>query len=276
MKTTFLGLGLIGNIWAANLRTDGWPVRVWNRTPKEVPGFCAEPSEAVAESEIIFIVVSDITAVMQILQAIRPTLKPGQIVVQSSTITPEAVKEAAVFVQSQGADFLDAPFTGSKPAAEKRETVFFIGGEEAVLARARPALERLSKAILPMGAIGTASAIKLAMNLNIAQVGQALSESLALARHAGLSDEAYFHALGWNVSKSGLADLKETKLREKNYAPQFSLKHMLKDLRQARSLAGSLPLPQLDRTIEIYERGMQAGWADDDFIGLIRLLTQES
>ena len=112
------------------------------------------------------------------------------------------------------------------------------------------------------------------MNLNIAQVGQALSESLQVARAAGITDDLYFQALQLNVSKSGLADLKESKLRTGDYAPQFSLKHMLKDLRQAREMAGSLPLPQLERTIEIYEAGVQRGWEDEDFIGLIRLLTQ--
>ncbi len=275
MKVTILGLGIIGATWASNLRTDGVGLRLWNRTSREAPDFYGSAQEAVRGSEVIFIVVSDSAAVHGILDVIVPVLQSGQTVLQCSTITPSSVRQAAEKVHTSGADFLDLPFTGSKPAAQKRETVYYAGGKAIVLEKVRPILARLSKAIIHIGDIGTASMIKLAMNLNVAQVGQALSESLQLARAGGITDEIFFKVLQLNVSKSGLADLKEPKLRSGDFSPQFSIKHMLKDLYQAREVAGELPLPQLERTIEIYENGLKQGWGEEDFIALIKLLKPE-
>ena len=110
------------------------------------------------------------------------------------------------------------------------------------------------------------------MNVNIALVGQALCESLRLARQAGISDGVFFDALKLNASRSGLVDLKEGKLRAQEWSPQFSLKHMHKDLNLAASEAGQAALPLLTQVRTLYELGMHAGWKEDDFIGLMRLL----
>ena len=112
------------------------------------------------------------------------------------------------------------------------------------------------------------------MNMNIAGIAQTLCESLTLCRAAGVSEDVYFQALGRNVSHSPLADLKEPKLRQADYSPQFSLKHMGKDLRLALETAADLAV-DLGQTATLkaaYDRGIDAGWQEDDFIGLMRLL----
>ena len=275
MKIAVLGLGIIGGVWARNLGADGHEVRAWNRTPqRDFPGFVADIPTAVAGADLVFIVVADPAAVASVLEAALPHLRSGQIVVQSSTISPRWTLEFAQKVAPSGADFLEAPFTGSKPAAIARETVFYVGGDAELIEKSRPVLAALSKTILHIGPLGSASALKLAMNLNIAGVAQALCESLALARGCGLSDDVFFEALGQNVSKSGLVTLKEPKLRARDYAPQFSLKHLEKDLRLALETAheSEVELPQTTALREMYRQGLQRGWGDDDFIGLERLL----
>jgi 3-hydroxyisobutyrate dehydrogenase-like beta-hydroxyacid dehydrogenase len=274
MKISVLGLGLIGSAWAKNLIADGHDVRCWNRTPKDFPNFTASIQEPAAEAEAIIIVVADPPAVQSVLDQIKPQLHSGQLVIQSSTISAAWTQEFSSQVRATGALFLEAPFTGSKLAAEDRKTVFYLGGEAELVARGRTVLGRLAGSILHIGPLGTASTLKLAMNLNIASVAQALSESVTLCRAAGISDDTYFDALKVNVSRSGVADLKEPKLRQHDYSPQFSVKHMAKDLRLTLETAASLSLDlaQTERVRTIYENGITAGWADDDFIGLIRLL----
>jgi 3-hydroxyisobutyrate dehydrogenase-like beta-hydroxyacid dehydrogenase len=112
------------------------------------------------------------------------------------------------------------------------------------------------------------------MNLNLAGVVQTLCESLELCRKAGITDDVYFGALACNAGRSGVADLKEPKLRQRDYSPQFSLKHMAKDLRLALETAAefSLPLEQTGHLKNIYDQGLAAGWSDDDFTVLMRLL----
>lgn len=272
MKIAVFGLGIIGGVWAENLHRDGHEVSRWNRSPKAVPGFNPDSRAAAASAEILFIVVADPPAVQGVLDQILPVLKPGQIVIQSSTISPEASKKFAEQVNATGAAFLEAPFTGSKPAAEQRKTVYFIGGDPAVLERARPILQSISSNVEYLGPVGTASALKLAMNVNVALVVEALCESLTISRAAGIPDEKYFSILKLNTSHSRVADLKQPKLQSHDFAPQFSLKHMAKDIRLALSSAGEISLPQTQALMTLYEQGMARGWGDDDFTALMRLL----
>jgi len=274
MKIAVFGLGIIGGVWAENLHQSGHEVARWNRSPKSVPGFVADARAAAEKAELIFIVVSDPPAVQSVLDQVLPVLKPAQMVIQSSTISPEASKHFAAQVRATGAAFLEAPFTGSKPAAENRKTIFFIGGNASDLERARPVLAQLSSTIEHIGDIGSASALKLAMNVNIALVSEALCESLALARAAGISDERYFSILKLNSSHSRMADLKQPQLVARDFAPQFSMKHMAKDIRLALASAADLNLPQTQSLMRLYEEGVKRGWGDDDFIGLTRLLDE--
>ena len=272
MEVAVLGLGIIGSAWARNLIEDGHDVRAWNRSPKDFPNVYKTARSAVDGAKVVIIVVSDPTAVSAVLDQIEPVLGPGQIVIQSSTISAEWTRRFADRVEICGAAYLDAPFTGSKPAAEARKTVFYLGGDEAVIESVKPLLKPLSQTILRIGHIGAASSLKLAMNVNIAGVGIALAESLSIARHAGISDEIFFKALRDNAGRSGFSDLKEPKLRDRDYSPQFSVKHMLKDLKLALETAYGLPLSALPAIIGFYERGAKAGMADDDIVGLARLV----
>jgi 3-hydroxyisobutyrate dehydrogenase-like beta-hydroxyacid dehydrogenase len=271
-RITIIGLGIIGSAWAKNLHADGLTVRGWNRTPKDFPFYESDLVKAVSDAEMIIIVVADPPAVEGILDQIVPHLKRGQLVAQSSTISAHWTKLFAKRVQATGADFLEAPFTGSKPAAEARKTVFYLGGTSELIEKARPVLQRISAQTLHVGDIGSASSLKLAMNLNLAVMAEALSESLTLTRAEGIADEKFFEALHMNVGRSGLSDLKEPKFRASDYAAQFSLKHMNKDLRLALETADGLNLPVAAALKAFYSKGMDAGLGDDDFTGVIRLL----
>jgi 3-hydroxyisobutyrate dehydrogenase-like beta-hydroxyacid dehydrogenase len=272
-RITLIGLGIVGTAWAKNLHADGLDLRTWNRTPKkDFPGFEPDLVKAVTGAEVIHIVVADPPAVAGILDAIEPHLRAGQLVIQSSTISAAWTKKFCAQVESRGARFLEAPFTGGQAAAEARKTVYYVGGSDEVVELGRPILSRLSQHILHIGGIGSASSLKLAMNLNLAVMAEALCESLTLARGAGIPDEKFFAALEINSGRSAMSDFKKPKLEKREYSPQFSLKHMNKDMRLALETAGELNLP-LTRTLKsLYEKGMQKGMAEEDFVGVIRLI----
>jgi 3-hydroxyisobutyrate dehydrogenase-like beta-hydroxyacid dehydrogenase len=275
-RISVLGLGIIGAAWAKNLHADGLDLRTWNRTPKkDFPGFEPDLAKAVQGAEMVIIVVADPAAVESILDTIEPQLAPGQIVTQSSTISAAWTKKFCARVEARGAIFIEAPFTGSKLAAEARKTIFYVGGPAADLEKARPVLARLSEHILHIGEIGSASTLKLAMNLNLAIMSEALSEALALARAHGIPDEKFFAALKLNAGRSGYSDLKQPKFEAGDYAPQFSLKHMNKDLRLALETAGKQELPVTRALKALYNKGMDAGYGEDDLIGLIRAVEDQ-
>jgi 3-hydroxyisobutyrate dehydrogenase-like beta-hydroxyacid dehydrogenase len=274
MNISVLGLGIIGSAWAKNLIADGHNVRCWNRTPKDFPNFTASIEEAVDRADVIIVVVYDPLAVQSVLDQIVGKLGPGQMLIQSSTISAHWTHVFAEQVSETGARYLEAPFTGSKIAAENRQTVYYLGGDTEIVESARPILGPISSKILHIGPLGSASTLKLAMNINIAGVAQTLCESLSLCRKAGISDEIYFTALAPNVSRSGVSDLKGPKLRNHDYVPQFSLKNMAKDVRLTLETAAelSLTLEQTEHLNSVYDKGIAAGWSDEDFIALIKTL----
>jgi 3-hydroxyisobutyrate dehydrogenase-like beta-hydroxyacid dehydrogenase len=283
MKTAILGLGIIGAEWARNLHQDGVPLSVWNRTNKEyegLPPLASDPAAAARGAELLILVVADPPAVGAVLDQIESELRPGQIVAQASTVSAAWNLKFAKRVEKTGARFLEIPFTGSKPAARERKTVFYVGGDKDLLDRAEPVLSRLSQVRLHIGPLGSAASLKLAMNMNIAMVSEALAESLRFARAAGIPDAVYFEALKVNAARSPMSDLKEPKLRAGDYAPQFSLKHMHKDLglafetMSAESLGAEsgLDLPQIRALKARYDEGMAQGLGDQDFSVLMKLL----
>jgi 3-hydroxyisobutyrate dehydrogenase-like beta-hydroxyacid dehydrogenase len=267
-----LGLGIIGSTWARHLENDGVLGAAWNRTPQ--PGFprwVNHPAEAAKCAETLIIVVADPAAVESVLLALAPQLTPRHLVIQSSTIDPESSQAFAALVAQHGATYVEAPFTGSKPAAEQRQTIFYLGGEPAAVERAQPILARISKQQFVIGAGAQAATLKLACNLQIVTQLEALCEALAWCRQAEISDEVFFSALRTNAAWSGVAQLKEPKLRARDYAPQFSIKHMLKDLRLALATAPG-QLPVVETVAERLQAVQDRGGADDDMSALYRLL----
>jgi 3-hydroxyisobutyrate dehydrogenase-like beta-hydroxyacid dehydrogenase len=273
MKTSIFGLGIIGTIWARHYHAAGCLAATWNRSPKvDAPLWQADIRAAARAGDLLQIVVADPAAVAGVLQAILPELSSRKIVVQSSTIDPVSSGRFRSLVEGCGARYVEAPFTGSKPAAEARKTIFFLGGDSEAVAAVEPVLAEISSSRFRLGNNEQATALKLAMNLNIGCVMQGLCESLSFARKAGISDDTYFEVLSQNVSYSGLAKLKEAKLRTADFAPQFSVKHLLKDLRLALNTGGESALPETALVRERLRMAEERGWADEDFSVLINLL----
>ena len=189
-----------------------------------------------------------------------------------ATVSPEAARQTAAIIESQGARYLDAPFTGSKVAAGNGQLVYYIGGSEQALAEARPALEASSKKILYVGGIGDASVLKIATNMLTATTVQTLAEALALVRSAGIDASKFAEAMENNASRSGTSDLKLPAMLAQNFEPNFSLKHMLKDIRLAAGLAaqGNVALPLTSAAEAVLSASVEKGWGDEDFAVLAR------
>lgn len=272
MKIGVIGLGIIGGVWARHYEAAGVLAAAWNRTAKpDFPKWADSPEAVARAADVVQIVVADPPAVRDIIGRIAPALGPGKTVVQSSTIDPQSSDEFRSAVTNTGARYLEAPFTGSKPAAEQKQSVFYLGGDAALIEELDPLLSLVSAARFHIGDHRQAATLKLAMNLNIAAQMQALSEALVLARRAGVSDDVFFGALGKNVACSGLVKLKEPKLRAGDFAPQFSVKHMLKDMRLASRMNGCEDFPILDTVRDRLAAAERAGWGDEDFAALIKL-----
>jgi 3-hydroxyisobutyrate dehydrogenase-like beta-hydroxyacid dehydrogenase len=201
-----------------------------------------------------------------------PALAPRHIVLAHSTVSPYSMRAAADVVERRGARFVEAPFTGSKIAAEKGELVFYVAGDEAALREARPILEGSAKEIIEIGEIGQATTIKVATNIVTAASVQAAAEALALIHNAGLSLEKFIAAMRGNASNSGTLSIKLPKMIEGDFEPHFSVKHMLKDMQIANRL-GLMHHIELAVTAAARDRlleQMQRGYGDEDYSAVAR------
>ncbi len=238
-----IGLGIIGRRVAENLRRRGFSVFVWNRTPRPFPNFVGSPAEIAQLADFIQIFVADDDALLEMVEQLKPALKAHHVVMAHCTVAPHTMRAAAEIVQRRGAQFLDAPFTGSKLAAEKGELVYYIGGDDAAFQRARPVLEASSKEIIEIGEIGQATTIKIATNMVTAATVQVAAEALALVEVRGWRRINLLAAMQGNASNSATLAMKLPKMIAGDFDTHFSVKHMLKDVQIASRLGAFLRSP---------------------------------
>jgi 3-hydroxyisobutyrate dehydrogenase-like beta-hydroxyacid dehydrogenase len=262
-----LGLGIIGSRVVENLRTAGHEVFVWSRSARAVPNFLASPREVAEAAGIIQIFVRDGAALLEAVENMKPALQAGHLVMNHATVSKKATLQAAALVEETGAAFLDAPFTGSKMAAQNGKLAYYVGGSDLMLERARSVLEASSAKILPLGGVGDAMVLKIVTNLVSAVIVEALAEAAAITRANDISLERLHEALESNANYSTLIGMKLPAIMNGDFEPHFSLRNMLKDADFARELAAeaNLASPAIDCTAEAMRRGVEAGQGDMDF-----------
>jgi 3-hydroxyisobutyrate dehydrogenase-like beta-hydroxyacid dehydrogenase len=262
-----LGLGIIGSRVAENLRKAGHEVFVWSRSARPVPNFLSSPREVAEAAGIIQIFVRDSAALIEAIEDMKPALKAGHLVMNHATVSKKATLEAAKLVEATGAAFLDAPFTGSKMAAQNGKLCYYIGGSELMLERAKPVLEASAAKILPLGGIGDAMVLKIVTNLVSAVIVEAVAEAAAITKASNIPLERLHEALESNANYSTLIGMKLPAIIKGDFEPHFSLRNMLKDADFARELAAEAKLnaPALDCTAAAMRAGVDAGKGDLDF-----------
>lgn len=280
MRVAFLGLGIMGRPMAANLVKAGHEVAVWNRTPgKQVDGarVATTPADAANGAEVVWMCVSDTKAVEHVLfgpGGVETTIASGAVVVDSSTISPTAERQFADRLHAKGVDYVDAPVTGSKVAAEAGSLIFMVGGDEAVLARIDPLFKAMGKQIFRMGETSKGQAAKIVMNLQIALIFEGFAEALTLAAKLGVSLESLLPLIQASMVRSGVVDYKAPFILKRDFTPNFPLKLMLKDIRLARDAAkeARVKLPGLETVEEVYEMAAEDGHQDLDYAATLTLL----
>ena len=280
MRVAFLGLGIMGRPMASNLVKAGHEVTVWNRTPgKTVEGasLASSPGEAARGQEVIWICVADTKAVENILfgpQGVQESLAEGQIIVDSSTISPSATRQFAERVRRSGVDYVDAPMTGSKVGAENGTLVFIVGGELATIEKLKPLFAATGKKLFRMGETGKGQAAKLAMNLQIALIYEGFAEALTLATKLGIDAETLLPLIEATMVRSGVVEYKAPFVLKRDFTPNFPLRLMRKDIALALEAAkeARVKLPGLETVEEIYDMATEDGNADLDYAATLTLL----
>ena len=278
----FVGLGTMGTSMAANLRKVGFEVTAWNRTPGRAAGLldlgsreAASPAAVAAGADVVVICVSDTPDVEQVLfgaDGVASGLAGGGLVIDCSTISPEATAGFARRLAGQGIGFVDAPVSGGSEGARLATLTIFVGGSDADVARARPVLEALGKTITHFGPAGNGQAVKAVNQVVLAGVYLAVAEGLVLAMKAGLDPVAVVTALGGGVAGSWILANRSGKMIANDYPLGFRTSLHLKDLGIALELGRTtgtvMPVAALAAQLEA---GLVArGYGDEDMSNLAR------
>jgi 3-hydroxyisobutyrate dehydrogenase-like beta-hydroxyacid dehydrogenase len=284
MRVAFLGLGIMGRSMAANLVKAGHDVAVWNRSAgKSVEGArtATSPADAATGAEVVWICVSDTQAVEQVLfgengaaAVLGTSAGAGAVIADSSTISPSATLRFAERVKAHGLDYVDAPMTGSKIAAEAGSLIFMVGGNDAALARLQPLFQAMGKHVFHMGETGKGQATKLVMNLQIALIFEGFAEALTLAAKLGVDVEKLLPLIQASMVRSGVVDYKAPFILQRDFSPNFPLRLMLKDIRLALDAAkeSRVRLPGLEAVEEVYDVAAEEGYQDMDYAAILTLL----
>jgi len=273
-------LGIMGRPMAANLVKAGHEVTVWNRSAgRQVEGAkaAASPAAAARGAEVVWLCVSDTKAVESLLfgpQGVEESVAEGMIVVNSSTISPSAERKFAERLQARGAQYVDAPVTGSKAGAESGSLIFIVGGPESTIETLKPLFAVMGKQFFRVGDTGKGQAAKLAMNLQIALIYEGFAEALTLATKLGVSAETLLPLVQASMVRSGVVDYKAPFVLKRDFTPNFPLRLMHKDIRLMLEAAKEVrvKLPALETVEEIYEMATEDGHQDLDYAATLTLL----
>ena len=276
-RVAILGLGVMGAGMAANWLAKGFELSVWNCTPAKAQALAgkgakvaATPREAAAGADFIFAMVADDDASRSVWLGADGALagaKIGAVMVESSTLTPDWVRELGGHARAKGCGFLDAPVGGSRQAAESGELRLFVGGEPATFEAARPALAAVGSKMDLLGPIGAGATWKLINNQLAAAQIAALAEALEVAKKAGFKKEQISELILAGAAASPIVKLKLPRMLAQDFEPaDFALHLMLKDARYAAALAQSLgaPADMISGAATAFARGEAKGLGAKD------------
>jgi len=286
MQVGLVGLGAMGRGMARNMAKAGYLTQLWNRTDSKAQCLADELNVQAAVTlsklaetvDIILICVSADQDVLEIIHGLLDSIKPGTVVIDTSTVSSETAKAAAKLLAGKPAYFLDAPVSGGVEGAKNGTLAMMVGGDLAVLEKVKPVLEAISTRIVYMGPTGFGQGTKAVNQIMAAGINQAVTEALAFAQAEGLPLDKVIEvvsggaAANWFLSHRGLS------MTQQQYTPGFKLALHHKDLSICQAMAANnlADLPLVEKTLSDYEQLMRAGYSGEDISALYRLKGQFS
>jgi len=294
MKIGFIGLGTMGIPMAKNLAKSGHHLIVYNRTAsradefrqKDHFGIAETIAEVVEKSELIWTMLSDDAAMEEvyfaengIMSAIlnrRENMGQPEIVLDSSTISPQISSKIAEKLAACGIEFMDAPVSGSEPQAIEGSLGFMVGGNQETFDRCYPLFMTLGNRAVLMGNHGAGSFTKLANNSISAINMLAVVEGLRMVTKSGIDPELFLKVVSSGGARSGMIDIKGPKILQEDYHANFKAKLMYKDIGLALQLSESLqlPAPVLTTVHEQFLAACEQGYGNEDMCAVMKVVNK--
>jgi 3-hydroxyisobutyrate dehydrogenase-like beta-hydroxyacid dehydrogenase len=274
----------MGSRIARRLLDAGYDVRATNRTPAKAQPLIDRGlvwldtgREVAASSDVVFSMVADDDALEAIAdgpQGLLAGLKPGQVYVDMSTVSPQASRELAERVHAGGARMLDAPVSGSVPQVDSGTLAIMVGGEPGAFAAVEPLLHELGQTVTHVGPNGQGLVLKLAINISLAVQTLAFSEGLLLAERAGVDPALAAEVMSTSPIGSPMLKARVPLLLELPEHAWFDVALMQKDIRLARQTGDDLQIPLPSATVadQVLTEARNLGYEHRDLASLHNVL----
>lgn len=283
MKITLLGTGLMGQAMVKRLvATKTGEITAYNRTPTKLEPLKAagiavttNAAEAIEAGECLLLMLADAEAIRAVMFP-HDSLLNGRTVIQMGTIAPSESKEIAQFVTQAGGEYLEAPVLGSTPEVEAGKLDVMVGATPDQYDTWAKVLRAFGEP-QPIGAVGTAAALKLALNQLIASLTSAFSLSLGLILREGVEVNKFMEILRESALYAPQFDKKLDRMQNRDFShPHFPTKHLLKDthliLQQAQ--ADGLNTDSLAGVERVIAKAMEMGLTDQDYSSIYNAVNQ--
>ena len=282
----FIGLGIMGGAMAANVLRAGYDLTVWNRTPGRITplaeagaAVAADPADLAARSDIIITCVSDTPDVEAVILGpggVIEGARRGALVIDCSTISPEATRTIAARLRQKGVHLLDAPVSGGSEGAARGTLSIMLGGDADQVARAMPVLQAMGKTITHVGGQGAGQMAKLVNQVLVVVTMQGVAEALLLAEAGGLDLERTLAAVGGGAAGSWMLNNRGPQVIRRDWRPGFTIDLQQKDLRLVLEAADELgiPLPSTALVFQFYRTLQQRGLGGEGNHALVKALEQ--
>lgn len=277
MKVAVLGTGLMGYPIAEKLLHDKFDITVWNRSsakakPLEELGatIANSPQEAVKRTEVCILVLADASAIEKVLFETESIDFTSRTIIQMGTIAPEESRKFHDKIVFRNGDYFEAPVLGNKHHAKQGKLQIMIGGYEKQITNWKTLLKSLGTTFY-VGSIGSAAALKLALNHLIASLTASFSLSLELVRRNDVAVETFMDVLRNSALYSKQFDKKLSKMLEGDYSdPNFPTRHMLKDVDLTIETAKSnhLETAAIEGVRKIIQNAIDQGFESTDYSSL--------
>jgi 3-hydroxyisobutyrate dehydrogenase-like beta-hydroxyacid dehydrogenase len=285
MKIGFIGLGIMGSRMAANLQKHDYSLVVFNRTRAKAQPLIdngvifAESAARVAEKvDVLFTMLAHPDAVEQAAlgaDGFLNHLKPNALWVDCSSVNPSFSRKMAAEAARYEVHLVDAPVTGSAPAAAEAKLIFWVGADPVDLERIRPLLLCMGNKIVHTGGHGTGTSMKMVINLLLGTGMAAFAEAMALGEGLGLSSKMLFDSLLGTPAVAPFLAAKRDKIENRNYEVEFPLRWMQKDMHLATVSAyeAGVAMPLTNVAKEMYRLAMRDGHDAEDFSAIYEFVT---
>jgi 3-hydroxyisobutyrate dehydrogenase-like beta-hydroxyacid dehydrogenase len=282
----FVGLGAMGGRIAGRLLAAGHHVYGTNRTPARAAALREAgldwrdtPREVAEQANVIFTMVADDAALEAVTSGpdgLLAALGPGQVYVDMSTVSPRASRELARRVRALGADMLDAPVSGSVPAATDGTLAIMAGGSERAFHQVEPLLHELGRSVTYVGGSGQGLVLKLAINTSLAAQTLAFAEGLLLAERAGVDPKLALEVMTGSAIGSPALRARGPLMLDLPEEAWFDVSLMHKDIGLALDAAGAagVPLPSGELADAMLARATELGYGHRDLAALFEVLAQ--